>query len=73
MDLLAMNTFHKTNIGNVSHRRISHIIKEVTSVDVDNQIRLKDLLLNLFSQESYHISQICLWGIQIKVDWFTQE
>jgi len=67
MDLLAMNTFrHKTNIGNVLPAELAHY-HEVTSVDVDNQIRLKDAFLNLFSQESYHISRFVSEAFRLKL------
>ena len=58
VSLLSMNTTrHYSNVEKLPSEYDYY--KEVHSVDVDNRLKLKDALLNVFSSESYHISRLC--------------
>lgn len=54
--LLAMNTTKHYYAAPEYPSELNHY-KEIFTVKVDNQIRLTDAFLNLFSKESYHISR----------------
>ncbi len=56
MTLLAMNTSKHYFDGTVFPTPLQHY-KAIHNVDIDNRINITDAFMNLFSDESYHISR----------------
>jgi glycosyltransferase involved in cell wall biosynthesis len=66
MTLLSMNTTKHFFDKNTLPKEFDHY-KEMHLVEVDNRVKAKDAFLNLFSNQSYHISRFVSPKFQLKL------
>ncbi len=66
MTLLAMNTSKHYFDGTVFPTPLQHY-KGIHNVDIDNRINITDAFMNLFSDESYHISRFISKAFESKL------